>query len=139
MRKIRRERLAILAVLVGFADCGSPVRQGWPSDLSAALGRSVTVEGRAVNMKLGAVIEGEGGHLWIDGLDSWPEDLCKNGDQGKRVRVTGTLIERHDLPVRYPFKEGEHPVAAIIVPEGTDLYAASRRFLLKDARWTLAQ
>ena len=128
-----------MAVLCIVAGCSSPARSGWPRDLSAALGRSVTIEGAAVNMKLGAVVQGEGGRIWIDGLDRWPEGYYMEGDQGKRVRVTGTVIERHDLPVRYPFEEGELPYAAIIVPEGTDLYAASRRFLLKDASWTLAQ
>jgi hypothetical protein len=60
------------------------------------------------------------------------------GEQGKRVRVTGTVIERHNLPVFIPRKD-ELPVQGIPVPEGTDLHKASRRFLLQDAKWVVVE
>ena len=45
----------------------------------------------------------------MDRLDEWPEPL-----QGRRLRVTGTLIERHDLPV-FIQREDEDPIAGIPV------------------------
>jgi hypothetical protein len=111
--------------------------QPWPKDWSVLLGRSVTIEGTAVNAKLGALLLGEG-EIWIDGLDGWPEGFYLGGDKGKRVRVTGIVIEKHDLPVFVP-KPGELPRTGMPVPEGTDLNEASQRFLLKDARWTLIE
>ena len=94
------------------------------------LGESLTLEGSAANLKLGALLEVDGGgSIWIDGLDSWPEGA-------RRVRVTGTLIERHDMPVFVP--DPNEPIrAGIPVPEGTDIKAASHRYLLRDARWEL--
>ena len=111
---------------------------GWPKDWSACLGQSVTVEGTAINMKLGAIVSRDGAHIWIDGLWEWPSGYYLGGDEGKRVRVTGTVIQRHDLPV-FVRKAGEPLIAGIPVPEGTNLYEASRRFLLKDAKWSLTK
>lgn len=96
---------------------------------ASKLGQTVTVEGQASNAKLGAIVGAEPAPIWIDGLDAWPEEVA-----WKRVQVTGTVIERHDLPV-FVRKEGEPEMAGMPVPPGTDLHAASRRFLLKDARW----
>jgi tetratricopeptide (TPR) repeat protein len=107
----------------------------WPGDWSKRLGQNITLEGNALNAKLGALLEGKGNHIWIDGIDGWPSGYYRGEGQAKRVRVTGTVIERHDLPV-FISKKGDLPRAGIPVPEGTDLYKASRRFLLKDAKWT---
>jgi hypothetical protein len=109
-----------------------------PKDWAGLLGQSITVEGTAQNAKLGAVLSDGGSSIWIDELDSWPEGFCVGEEPGKRVRVTGTVIERSDLPVFVP-KEGEPPRAGIPVAEGTDLEKASRRFLLKDAKWDLVK
>lgn len=110
----------------------TPPQQAAQSPWASKLGQTVTVEGQAADAKLGALVEMESETIWIDGLDAWPSDVA-----WKRVQVTGTVIERHDLPV-FVQREGEPEMAGIPVPPGTDLRAASRRFLLKDARWKRA-
>ena len=79
------------------------------------------LEGVAEARKLGAALRGAGFEVWIDRMDEWPA-----GAAGRKVRVTGVLEERHDLPVHIQ-KAGEPPAAGIPVPEGTDLRQASRR------------
>jgi hypothetical protein len=71
--------------------------------------------------------------IWIDGLDAWPAGL-----RGKRVRVTGKVIERADLPV-FVHRDDEPEMAGMPVPPGTDLEKARRRFLLTEARWNVVQ
>ena len=102
-----------------------------PADLPALLGQTITVEGEAQNWKVGPAINTGTYLYWIDLLGEWPETL-----QGRRLRVTGTLIERHDLPVFIP-RDDELPIAGIPVPEGTDLHKASHRYLLTHATWSL--
>ncbi len=89
----------------------------------------------AYNSKLGAVLQitNQERSIWIDSLTSWPE-----GYYGKKVEVTGIVIKMHDLPV-YIEKEGELAKSGIPVPEGTDLYSASKRYLLKNAKWKLIE
>lgn len=110
----------------------------WPRDWSAWAGKTVTVEGKALDARMGALLAGDGPEVWIDGRDCWPSGLYLGGDRGKRVRVTGTVIERADLPV-FVAEEGELPKAGMPVPPGTDLQQASRRWLLRDARWTVLE
>lgn len=110
----------------------------WPKDWSAHVGKVVTVEGMSINQKVGAALWGEGETVFIDGLNSWPDGFYLGGEKGKRLCVTGTVIERHDLPVFIP-RKGEPAKAGIPVPEGTDLHKASRRFLLQDAKWTVIE
>jgi hypothetical protein len=62
--------------------------------MNAQLGQQVTLEGIAEARKLGAVLRGSDFDVWIDQLQDWPRDYV-----GQRVRVTGILDERHDLPV----------------------------------------
>ena len=102
--------------------------------LQSELGKELVVEGTAANTKLGAMIETDRGVLWIDGLESWPEGICPGGGRGKRIRVTGILIERADLPV-FAEKPGEPPVQGMPVPPGTELSQARKRYLLHQARW----
>jgi hypothetical protein len=45
---------------------------------------------------------------------------------------------RHDLPV-FVQKPGEPPRQGIPVPEGTDLHAASRRYVVRDATWSVSR
>jgi hypothetical protein len=45
---------------------------------------------------------------------------------------------RHDLPV-FVQKPGEPPLQGIPVPEGTDLHAASRRYVVRDATWSVSR
>jgi len=96
---------------------------------ASKLGQTVTVEGEAQDAKLGALLETSQGTVWIDGMHSWP-----HGIMGQRVRVTGRVIERGDLPV-FVRRKGEPEMQGMPVPAGTDLDAASRRFLLADAQW----
>ena len=94
------------------------------------LGQTITVTGTAQNLKLGATVDTEKGMIWLDGVDTWPDDL-----NGKKVEVKGTVIERHDLPVFIEKKEGEPQVSGMPVPEGTDLKKASHRYLLENPSW----
>jgi len=91
----------------------------------------VALEGIAESRKLGAALRGDGFDVWIDQLSEWPRDWV-----GRKVRVTGVLEERHDLPV-FVQKPGEPAAAGIPVPEGTDLQQASRRYVIRDAKWSL--
>jgi hypothetical protein len=98
--------------------------------LAGRIGQSVALEGIAEARKLGAALRGEGFEVWLDRAD-WPRELV-----GRRVRVTGVLEERHDLPV-YIQRPGEPVAAGIAVPEGSDLQHASRRYVIRDATWGL--
>lgn len=120
---------AALFLLLAVSVAGSAGAQ----DLQARLGQPVTLEGFAEARKLGAALRGSGFEVWIDRMDEWPA-----GAAGRKVRVTGVLEERHDLPV-YMRKAGEPPVAGIPVPEGTDLRQASRRYVVRDAKWSLIE
>jgi hypothetical protein len=105
-----------------------------PSSVSREdLGRRITLEGEAVNHKNGAALQVGDVSVWIDGLSSWPDGYFVGG-RGRTVSVTGVLAEDHGLPVFVP-RDDEPLVQGIPVPEGTDLDAASRRFVLRDATW----
>jgi hypothetical protein len=95
--------------------------------------KQVTLEGVAESRKLGAALRGDGFEVWIDRMEHWPAEA-----RGRKVRVTGILEERQDLPV-YIQKAGESPAAGIPVPEGTDLREASRRYLVRDSKWSVIQ
>ena len=94
--------------------------------------KKVSVEGTALNAKLGAYLQlsKPPTSIWIDSLSFWPEKY-----RGKRVSVTGTVIERYDLPV-YLQENGEPVRTGIPVPEGRDLKCAGKRYLLENARWS---
>ncbi|MGE3804667.1 MAG: hypothetical protein AB7K24_08360 [Gemmataceae bacterium] len=100
----------------------------WPKDWSTLVGKKITVAGTAQDRKLGATVVGEGESIWIDGLHSWQQD------NDRRVRVTGIVITRNDLPVFVP-KPGEPVPQGIPIGRDEDLEKASRRYLLQDARW----
>ena len=106
-------------------------RDDTPSPWESKLGQVITVEGTAVNAKLGALVDTGSETLWIDGMHSWPEAAWD-----KRVKVTGRLIERSDLPV-FVQKEGEPMMQGMPVPAGTDIEKASRRFLLSEVQWAI--
>ena len=120
---------AALVLFIAVSILGSAHGQ----DLRARLGQPVTLEGVAEIRKLGAALRGSGFEVWIDRMDEWPA-----GAAGRKVRVTGVLEERHDLPV-YVQKAGEPPAAGIPVPEGTDLRQASRRYVVREAKWSLIE
>ena len=120
---------AAFAILLAVSFAGSAN----PPNLRDRLGQQVTLEGVAETRKLGAALRGNDFDVWIDRLERWPADAL-----GRKVRVTGILEERHDLPV-YIRKAGEPPSAGIPVPEGTDLREASRRYLVRDSKWSVIQ
>ena len=117
----------ILACLFAVSLAGSAEQPG----LRTQVGLRITLDGVAETRKLGAVLRGENFELWIDRLEQWPVEVLK-----RKVRVTGILDERYDLPVYIP-KASEPPAAGIPVPEGTDLRLASHRYIVRDARWSL--
>jgi hypothetical protein len=59
------------------------------SDLSASVGRRVTVRGPAVTGAGGALVEVDGEPIYIQGLRRWDTEL-----DGRQVEVTGTLLLR---------------------------------------------
>src|SRR5262245_38185798 len=137
-------RVSILAVLAaGSAGClpqsflnGDERAATWPKDWSRFLGQTITVEGTAADAKLGALLLGDSEEIWIDGLEEWPEGFYRGGNEGKRIRVTGTVIARDDLPV-FVQTEGIPAKAGIPVASEEQLKNAKRRFLLRDAKWTV--
>jgi len=107
---------------------------GVPADsLHGMLGQRVTLSGVAEPRLAGAAVRGDGFDVWVADLQDWPQ-----GYSGHPVRVTGILEERYDLPV-FVQRSNEPLVHGIAVPEGTDLHEASRRYVLRDAKWTLIQ
>lgn len=99
--------------------------------LQSSVGQRVTLIGVAEPRKIGAALRGDDFYVWIDGLHDWTQQFS-----GRRVQVVGVLEVRHDLPV-FVQKPDELPVQGIPVPEGTDLHAASRRYVVRDARWSV--
>lgn len=134
-------RLPILLVLLGLAVAACATMEQWttPRPVSQAnVGEVITVEGWAVNRKLGAELVGDGFSVYIEGLDGWPPGYYVAGDKGRRVRVTGTLVEAFDLPVFEDTRESPL-VQGIPVPRGTDLQRARHRYLLRNAKWELLE
>jgi hypothetical protein len=134
----------IVALALVCWGCASPSpreepKVTWPASWASSLGRTVTVEGVALDAKLGAVVRGgEGqGEIAIDQLAAWPPGYYLGLQNGRRVRVTGRVIERADLPVFEEPAPGAPQSTGIPVPKGADLARASRHFLLADAKWTL--
>jgi hypothetical protein len=146
MHEMKRIAQFVMLAAVTSACCGPKVdpqtkpsaeatqqasRDDTPSPWESKLGQVITVEGTAVNAKLGALVDTGSETLWIDGMHSWPEDAWD-----KRVKVTGRVIERSDLPV-FVQKEGEPMMQGIPVPAGTDIEKASHRFLLSEVQWAI--
>ncbi len=123
--------IAIASVLwLAGCSCHSP-RHTLP--LAAHVGERVVLEGIAEPRKLGAAVRGDGFDVWVEQLHDWPVEFV-----GKRVRIAGILEERHDLPVVVQ-RPGEPIVAGIPVAEGQDLHAASLRYVIRAARWSLVR
>jgi hypothetical protein len=142
--------MAIWAVAFALAGCLSretdpPVIKqsddriiAWPNNWSDHLGQVVTVEGTAADAKMGAFLQGNGKEIWIADLDQWPEGFYAGGDNtGKRIRATGMVIKRDDLPVFIP-KLGVY-LQGIPVQSEEELEKARWRFLLKDAKWSTTE
>jgi len=122
---------AFALMLVGCARHHDVVAVTRADSLKSSVGQRVTLVGVAEARKLGAALRCDGFEVWVADLHDWP-----TGFVDQRVEVAGVLEERHDLPV-FVQKPGEMPVAGIPVPEGTDLREASRRYVVRDARWSV--
>ncbi|MBL9147320.1 MAG: hypothetical protein JNM94_01365 [Phycisphaerae bacterium] len=105
----------------------------WPDNWGELVGQVVVLEGRMGNARRGAIVEGPGGSIDVDGLEAWPPDLDVHTAPGRRVRIRGTVIEKWDLPVFH--EDGGPPRSGMPVPAGTDLNAARRRYVLTGAVW----
>ena len=114
-------------VLLGACSQREPVPA---SRWEGQLGKELTGEGVAYDVKLGAMLELPDAVLWVDGIDAWPA-----GFNGKKVRATGVLIVKGDLPL-FVRKPDEPVRSGIEVPPGTDLEKASRRYLLSKAKYS---
>jgi hypothetical protein len=147
---MRSMNASICLVLATVAGCSQPPTpspsvpqveehfSGWPKEWSRHLGQPVTLEGTAANAKLGAVLEGEKDMIWIADLDSWPNGFYPGAGKGKRLRVTGTVIKRDDMPV-YIEKRDQSAKGGMPVHSEEELAREKSRFLLKDARWTVLE
>lgn len=105
-------------------------------DLNEFIGKKVTVTGRPVNMKLGAVLILESGQLiWMNDMLNWPNGYYGNDKKTKTVKVTGFLIEKNDLPVFISNENDSISQQGIPTSKGTDLKEATHRYLLKEYEW----
>ena len=57
---------------------------------------------------------------------------------GTRLRVSGTIIRRSDLPV-FIEEPGKDSKAGMPMPKGTDLEKAAIRYLLQEATWEVIE
>lgn len=122
--------VAALFSLLGITSCRPCLLN---NNDSAKDSTKITIEGVAYDSKLGAIVKKDDGtDVWID-MESWPE-----AHVGKRVKVTGVMITKSDLPV-FEQKKGEPIKSGMPVPEGTDLKTASQRELLTNIQWELVK
>ena len=135
-------RLTLGFVVIMLSACTNPkdaILQNTPIDFESQLGKRITVEGMAIDHKVGATIHSQDQFLiYIDLKPDryWLHGLYLGGETGEWVRVTGTVIERHDLPVFIQYPNEPLP-QGMPRPPGTDLKKASRRLLLTDVIWEL--
>ncbi|MDQ7779014.1 MAG: hypothetical protein RDV41_04820 [Planctomycetota bacterium] len=132
----------VIVVFVGLG-CSSSGGGGgkaatWPEKWAECVGKPITLEGEAANAKLGALLISDESSVWIDGLDSWPTSVYSGVGKGPRLRVTGTVITRDDVPA-FVQKPGEPISAGVPVESEKELESAKWRFLLKDAKWSAVE
>jgi hypothetical protein len=123
-----RSTLTVLALVFGISIAGYA---GQPT-MQSQLGKMVTLGWRRESRKLGAALRGDGFDVWIDRLDGWPSN-----HSGRRVRVTGILEERHDLPV-YIQRPGDPPAAAFRSPKAR-IAQGEPRYIVRNPKWSLIQ
>jgi beta-lactamase regulating signal transducer with metallopeptidase domain len=115
-----------------------------PEFWSKNLGKTVSVKGVAVRTMIGAGLKSEHGQVWIDDFVHWPKDM-----EWKIVRVTGTVVKRHDGPVLSKEQlaltgdnaiPGTGPPDGVGYPQGSkELHEARKRYLLKDISYTVIE
>jgi hypothetical protein len=117
---------------------GSTVQAQAGDSWKDQVGKRVTVTGEAHNAKMGTLVVGDGFSIWVDlPSDAWPDGMYHGNNAGELVVVTGTVVQRADVPVLIP-KEGEPMRQGVTVPPGTDLEEASKRYILENVSWKLA-
>lgn len=138
-------KIALGIGIIGLLVCGGCSQQSMNKNMNhsssweSQLGQRVMVEGIAANAKVGPCLLTSDGKIliWIDGLEDWPRGFNRGGRDGTRLRVSGTVIRRSDLPV---FIEHEGPQSAgMPMPKGTDLEKAAIRYLLQEATWEVIE
>jgi hypothetical protein len=129
----------LLILFISISSCSSlgKVNTLSKDNMDSLIGKKITVIGRAANGHIGAMlIVQDSLRLWIDDLQNWPKGYYFGHDSGKMLKVTGTLIEKYDLPVFIESEEDKiRPRWGMPVPPGTDLKKASHRYLLREAKW----
>jgi len=134
MREITKIILLFQILLIVACSITNQVVNPKNEDLKEFVGKKVTLIGKTVNMKLGAVLVLENGQgIWMDEMGSWPNGYYTE-KESKSVQVTGVLIERYDLPVFVPSNDSTVK-QGIPVQQGTDLKEASHRYLMKNYDW----
>jgi hypothetical protein len=113
---------------------------GWPADWNRLVGKRITIDGYAHDLKRGPVVTAEPSFastraVWIEGLPGWPEGV--GGATSAHVRVTGTVIKRDDMPVYLYGTHGDNGAPGHWVSTEEELNRLKWRFLLKDATWTV--
>lgn len=94
----------------------------------------ISITGMAEKRKMGAAIRGENQYVWIENLRFWPDDVV-----GKLITATGKVSEVHDLPVFIKDTSEDGLMRqGIPVPRGTNLREASKRLVMTEAKWELA-
>lgn len=113
-------------------DNNKPVRTESGLVCSENVGRKITLTGKAVNTKIGAILVRAGeADVYVLDFHWWPEKLCE-----KNLKVTGVLAEDCCLPVFVP-KSGEPQKQGMPVSEGTDLERASRRYVMRNTTYEI--
>lgn len=108
----------------------------WPEDWSPFLGQRVRIQGRAVDQKLGASLDGGVGSIWIEGLSSWPDGYFTDRE-GKLVEVIGVVIRQDERPLHIPSAPREEISQGLAPLTPEDASKPIWMYLLKDATWKL--
>ena len=88
----------------------------WYSNLE---NQRITVTGKAMNAKLGAVVESDKGVYYLNGVTSWDKEFYE-----KQVKVTGRLVIKENEK-----RENDKVMGEITGP----------RNIIKKPEWTLAE
>ena len=114
------KKLLIVLLVLSSCSTNEDTETSIDREFNIQIGKRITIEGEAANTKFGAlVIINDDTSVWIDGLDSWSPEYYTDENDGEIVRVTGTIIERYDLPV-YIKRSGEPGRPGMPVSAGTD-------------------
>jgi hypothetical protein len=108
-------------------------------DWSPLISKTVTVQGIAQNRTLGATVSAEHGVIWIDDFSGWPKEIYPSIKSQTRVRVTGTLLKRDDMPVYLVEPDDPSIRAGIAVDSKEELERLKWRYLLKDVSWSVVE